>query len=204
MLPPFHGERMRAYEAVIARGDRARRSPPGRAGERVRAPPEHAGDHARGDPARGLRRRGRRAPREALRDSLVEILGATQPRRAASASPIPAAAAAAASTAGIARLRRAHRRAARRGDRRAPRPTPTSPSARTSSRCCVAARFDDGSKMDDARAARPADDAAARRPRDDGDRARLGVRPAASTDRDALERLRAEVDGGRATTTSTR
>ena len=41
----------------------------------------------------------------------------------------------------------------------------------------VAARFDDGSAMTDSRDPRPADDPAARRPRDHRDLARLGVRP---------------------------
>ena len=49
------------------RGDPATRSPAGAQGEEFRPPPDHAGDHARGDPARGLRRRGREAPRRALR-----------------------------------------------------------------------------------------------------------------------------------------
>ena len=66
MLPPFHGERMRAYEPVDARGDRARARRAGRRA-RVRGPPEHAGDHARGDPARGLRRQPTRRAHAARR-----------------------------------------------------------------------------------------------------------------------------------------
>ena len=58
LLPPFHGERMREYGELMARGRRAARVgvAEGRAvlGDRL-----DAGDHARGDPARGLRDRGR-------------------------------------------------------------------------------------------------------------------------------------------------
>ena len=68
----------------------------------------------------------------------------------------------------------------------------------------VAARFEDGSAMSDARAARPADDAAARRPRDDRDRARLDLRPAAAPPATRSRACAAELDGGRGTTTSTR
>ncbi len=60
MLPPFHGERMRAYEDVDARGDRARdRALAAR--QAVPAAPLDAGDHAGRDPQRGLRRH-RRSP----------------------------------------------------------------------------------------------------------------------------------------------
>ena len=54
MLPPFHGDRMRAYEPVVRRRPSAS-STAGRSA-RLRGPSEHAGDHAVGDPARGLRR----------------------------------------------------------------------------------------------------------------------------------------------------
>ena len=67
----------------------------------------------------------------------------------------------------------------------------------------VAARFEDGSGMADARATRSADDPADGRPRDDRHGARLGVRPAVSRPGQA----RAPAGGGRrraATTTSTR
>ena len=60
LLPPFHGERMRAYEQTDARTRRPldRHLAPGRA---LRAAAAHAGHHARRDHARGLRRRRRRA-----------------------------------------------------------------------------------------------------------------------------------------------
>ena len=65
MLPPFHGDRMRAYEPTVreATAREIARWP----ADAVRGAPEHAGDHARGDPARRLRRRRRRAPRAAAR-----------------------------------------------------------------------------------------------------------------------------------------
>ena len=54
LLPPFHGERMRAYERVMTRGRR-----PGdrlvAGGPRVHAPPLAALAHPRRDPARGVR-----------------------------------------------------------------------------------------------------------------------------------------------------
>ena len=67
LLPPFHGERMRSYAEIDARGRRreaVERWPRGRA---VRRLAEHAGDHARGDHAHRLRGRGRDAPRAAAR-----------------------------------------------------------------------------------------------------------------------------------------
>ena len=62
MLPPFHGDRMRAYEAVVAEAA-ARELDRWTVDIAVRRPPVDAGDHAGGDPARGLR--GQRAARPA-------------------------------------------------------------------------------------------------------------------------------------------
>ena len=55
MLPPFHGDRMRAYEAVVREAAAARARRAGRWASRSRCTRD-AGDHARGDPARRLRR----------------------------------------------------------------------------------------------------------------------------------------------------
>ena len=62
MLPPFHGERMRAHRDLIARA-RGGRGRALAARHRVRHPPAHAGAHARRDHARRLRRRAARAAR---------------------------------------------------------------------------------------------------------------------------------------------
>ena len=60
LLPPFHGERMRAYaerDGTRPRTARSTRWPRGRA---VRAARADAGAHARGHPARGVRRHATR------------------------------------------------------------------------------------------------------------------------------------------------
>ena len=80
MLPPFHGDRMRAYEPIVREAARAG----GRAladGPAVRGPSPHAGGHPRGDPARRVRRRRRRAPRAPAR-ALADLLGPRLPRPA--------------------------------------------------------------------------------------------------------------------------
>ena len=161
MLPPFHGERMRGYEAVIREVDRARRSQGWPREREFALHPQHAGDHARGDPAGRLRGRGRRAPRGRSRESLVEIL-ARPPRRRRSGSPPRASG----SLPPFRRDRSA--RGARadellvRGDRRAP-PAPGPRRARRhpldAAHRPLRGRLADGRP----RAPRPADDPAARR-----------------------------------------
>ncbi len=147
MLPAFHGERMRAYESVVREATERELAswPTGRA---VRAAPEHAGDHARGHPARGLRRQRRAARRAAAhaaarparpdRDARTAV---RRPARAAHGPPGPA-----------------------RADRArcAPASTRCSPQEIAERRAdpqvgeredilslLVAARFEDGSGMDD-------------------------------------------------------
>ena len=64
MLPPFHGERMRAYEETIAAATRAEIASWPRGVEfPLRA--ANAGDHAGGDPHCGVRSRRRHAARSA-------------------------------------------------------------------------------------------------------------------------------------------
>ena len=135
---------MRAYESVV-REATERELDGWPAGVPFAVHPQHAGDHARGDPAGGLRRQRRRAPR-ALRDLLRELLAETaspglQLARAALAAPRrpgPARAAAALRQEIDALL-----------PRRSPRARARTPGARTSCRCWCAARFEDGSAMDD-------------------------------------------------------
>ena len=66
VLPPFHGERMRAYGDLIREATRREIATVavGRSGAYAAA---DAGHHAAGDPARGLRRRGGTAARPARR-----------------------------------------------------------------------------------------------------------------------------------------
>ena len=73
MLPPFHGERMRAYEALIAEVTAAELAELA-ARRAVPAPPAHAGDHARGDHARRLRGQRPRAARRACARASSSIL----------------------------------------------------------------------------------------------------------------------------------
>ena len=59
LLPPFHGDRMRAYEQTMREAtDRSIDTWP--RGEPFALLPAHAGDHPRRDHARGLRRGRRR------------------------------------------------------------------------------------------------------------------------------------------------
>ena len=180
MLPPFHGERMRAYEEVIVEAtERAIASWP--RGEQFAAPPEHAGDHPRGDPASRVRGRGRRPPRRAPRrpgrdPRLDRIAGRDRlrdPRRAQAAALSPPQ-----------RAPRSHRRGPVRRDRRSP-PRPGGGRARGHPLAAglgpVRGWLGDGRL----RAARPADDPVAGRPRDHGHRPRLGVRSAPSQPRAA-------------------
>ena len=81
MLPPFHGERMRAYEATV-REVVAREVAGWPRGRGVRRAPADAGRHARGDPARGLRRHRPGARRAAAR-AAAQLLDATAVLRAA-------------------------------------------------------------------------------------------------------------------------
>ena len=131
MLPPFHGERMRGYEAVIRevtertvagwpRGQQFALHPSMQAitlevilravfGVEDAARREDAAREPGRDP-----RRERLAGGDRLHRARGSAAAAVSPDRRAS---------------------RPRRRAALRGDRRAPRLTPTSPSATTSSRC---------------------------------------------------------------------
>ena len=181
MLPPFHGERMRAYERGDHRG--------GRRGDRqladrhgISAAPEHAGDHARGDHARRLRRHRPARRRDALRDGLIAVLGE-------SASP-----AAFGLTMPVVKELPHYRRfaakvartdellAAEIAERRA---DPELESREDILSMLVSAEFDDGSKMSDAELRDQLLDAAARRARDHRDRARLDLRPAPAHSADA-------------------
>ena len=146
MLPPFHGERMRAYEEVIAEVARARDRDLAARGA-LRAQSADAGDHARGDPravfgvADGPRRDELRdllgrcwsdaaAPRLGVRDADQ----AARPVR--SLRPVPAAS-----------LDRTDELlAAEIAERRA---DPDLAEREDILSMLVAARFDDGSAMDD-------------------------------------------------------
>ncbi len=76
MLPPFHGERMRAYEPIV-REAAEREIATWPSGDAVPHPPAHAGGDARGDPARGVRRRGPRPARRAERGCSAALLART-------------------------------------------------------------------------------------------------------------------------------
>ena len=76
MLPPFHGERMRAYEEVM-REATEREIDGWPTGAPFRAALLDAGDHARGDHARGLRRH-RSADAMTCARALLDILSATR------------------------------------------------------------------------------------------------------------------------------
>ena len=177
MLPPFHGERMRAYEPIVreAAEREVARWPTDRS---FAVHPAHAGGHARGDPARGVRRRRRRAPRAAARAARPTCSGPRRPpglqfsvllsRRLGGPDP-------------LAPPRGAHgrdRRALLVGDRRAPGRRRTRRRHATTSARCWSRRASRTAAGWRTRDPRPADDAAARRPRDDGDRAGVDARPA--------------------------
>ena len=176
MLPPFHGERMRALRramAEVAERHVARwpRRPP------FAVQPRDAGDHARGDHARGVRGRGR-ARREPLRGPAaaparhdrqprrVLILGLTAPERRRAAQPLGR----------FARARERRRRADLRGDRGAPRGPDREPSATTCCSMLLAARDEDGRPLTDAELRDELMTLLRRRPRDHGHRARLDAR----------------------------
>ena len=76
MLPPFRGDRMRAYEPIM-RDASARELAALAGGSRVRRASEHAVDHARRDPPGRLRRRRTRARRARLHQLLGDLLAAT-------------------------------------------------------------------------------------------------------------------------------
>ena len=90
MLPPFHGERMRAYEGADRRC-RARRDRALAAGGAVRDPPADAGVDAGGDPPRGLRghRPGRRERLRALLGGLLDKLASPRLQLRMVARPPP-------------------------------------------------------------------------------------------------------------------
>ena len=190
MLPPFHGERMRAYEQVI-REATEREVAAWPLGERVRAPPEHAGDHARGDPASGLRGRGRPAPRRAARatssrSSARPLAGWRSGSRSRACAGCPRTARMARMLADTDELLLAEI-AERRAD-------PELDERDDILSLLVAARFEDGSADGGPRASRPADDPAARRPRDDRDRRSPGPSTCCCSAPDALA---APAAGGR-------
>ena len=189
MLPPFHGERMRAYEAAIARGRGRARSRPGRPGREF---PLHPSMQAITlevimravfgvtDPAR----------RDALRDGLIAVLARVRLAGGVRAHDA-AGQGAAATTAGSRPGSRARTSclAAEIAERRA---DPELESRDDILSMLVSA--DVRRRLEDVRrrAPRPAPDAAARRPRDHRDRARLDVRPAPAHAADA------RAPGGRA------
>ncbi len=172
MLPPFHGERMRAYESVMAEATE-REVDAWPVGRPLLAPGQHAGDHAGGDPAGGVRGRGRRAAAapasHAGRNPRHHALAAgdrDDDRPPAPAAGLPA---------GRGDARRG-RRDPSGGDRRTPRRSrPRVPPGHP----VVAGRRSFRGRLGDERrrVARPADDPADGRPRDDGHRTRLGIRP---------------------------
>ena len=178
MLPPFHGERMRAYgEVMRAAAERHDRAWP--RGRRVRRAPEHAGDHARGDPARRLRRRGAASASSEL---AAPLRAAARHGRAAAAAcwrsrSRPGGPAAQPVGRGSSPTRRRADDAAPRGD---PRRGGGRPGAeRDDILSLLLARARRGRQRADRRgAARRADDAAGRRPRDDRDRAGVDARAA--------------------------
>ena len=189
MLPPFHGERMRAYEAVMREAterevaswplDEPFALHPGMQAITLEVIMRAVFGVEDGGAARAARDAGRGARRDPLAGRVrAHDAG---PATAAGLSPDRADARA---TDEILLAEIAERRAdadlAEREDILS---------------MLVAARFDDGEADGRRRAARPADDPAARGPRDDRDRARLGVRPAVSLPRQARA-LRAELGGG--------
>ena len=152
----FTGERMRAYERVIARGGRPRdRLLAGR--RAVRADAVDARVDARGDHAGGLR--GRRRPR-GRRARSARYAGCSRPRpgRASSATAVRSASCCTRRSPGAAR-----------------RPT-SSERTDVLSALIGAARDDEDEGAERRRASRRAGHAAGRRPRDDRERARLGAR----------------------------
>ena len=78
MLPPFHGERMRAYEGVMAEATTRVGVMAGRAA--VPDSPAACGDHARRDPAGRVRRGGRPAAIGAATSILGILTTARSPR----------------------------------------------------------------------------------------------------------------------------
>ena len=167
MLPPFHGDRMRAYESVVRETPPSASSTRGRVGRAVRGAPEDAGDHARGDPARGLRRV--RAP-GALHELLRDLLSRRPSRRHCRSRCCSAAG----SRSSACRRRRAEIDARLLAEIAARRAAP----GEDICSLLVQARFEDGTGDERPRGPRPADDAAARRARDDRDRAGVDARPA--------------------------
>ena len=176
MLPPFHGQRMRAYESIVRR----RRGERGRALARRRAlrdPPADAARHARGHPARRLRRHGPgppgatgRAPGTAADGHRFRRPAIRRPAIAPPRCTGPAQGAGGAAT--------CDRRDARRRDLRAPvRPSRRHPLH--AHRRALRGRRADGRRRDP----RSTDHAATRRPRDDRHRARVDVRSPASPPR---------------------
>ena len=179
MLPAFHGERMRSYEAMLDEiVDAEIDSWPLR--QRVPDPPADAGDHPRGDPARRLRRL-RADPRlERLRQRALD-------------GPVPRPASPRSQLIALATRRFRGGNACAKYDKQLKevdellyaeiaehRTRPDLERARRHPLDADAAPLRGRRGDERQRAARPADDAAARRPRDDGDGARLDLRPAAA------------------------
>ena len=180
MLPPFHGERMRSYEATMDEiVDAEIDSWPLDA--RVPDPRADAGGDAGGDPAGRLRRRragrgssacgrcSRRSCRKPPRPG-AQVIGPGAAAASAAAGPSPSFEGQLQEVDELLFAEIAeHRAAARpRGARGHPLDADARPSSRTATR------------MERPGAARPADDAAAGRPRDDRDGAGLDLRPAAA------------------------
>ena len=181
MLPPFHGERMHAYESTVREAAEREiatwpRTGPSRAPRMQAVTLEVILRAVFGvtDPARRERLRGRLPP------ARVDTSAGLQFRCCCAAVRRPGPAGR--------RALAAWPRSTRSCSARSPSAGPTRrrrPSARTSCSLLVAARFEDGGRDGRPRGARPAGDAPARRPRDDGDRAGLDGGPAAAAPRRA-------------------
>ena len=176
LLPPFHGERMKAYGELMTRGRRARDRLLAARARCSRSPRDAGGSRSRSSCARcSASRDGERLER--LRDALRSMLDWTTdaPARCALVA------------AGPERMR-ARCAAFRRvigpvdeviADEIAPPPDGPDLAERDDVlSMLLQARHEDGSPMTRPRAARRAADAARRRPRDDRDRAVVGARAA--------------------------
>ena len=194
MLPPFHGDRMRAYEPIMREA----------AAREIESWPEsrpfavHPSMQAITLEVI-MRAVFGVADRERLADHLRELLRLTASpnlqfvvlRVAPLQRPGPA------GEARHARPPTSTRSCSPRSPSAAPIPTPRS--ARTSARCWSARASRTASAMERPRDPRPADDAAGRRPRDDGDRRSRGRSTCSRTTRRRSRGCNGEVDAGEET-----
>ena len=176
MLPPFHGDRMRAYEPIVREAaEREVASWPTDRPFAVHPRMQAVTLEVILRAVFGVADAGRR---ERLREQLADLLGSTASpglqfsvllsRRLGGPDPLARLEALMAEIDETLLVEIAERRAEE--DTAAARDDICS--------LLVAARFDDGGRMERSRGPRPAADAPARRPRDDGDRAGVDARPA--------------------------